>query len=41
MTLKASERGHAPQLAHYPMAMRENDHVELHDLRGFVSADLL
>ena len=41
MILKASERGDAPQLARYLMAMRENDHVELHDLRGFVSADLL
>jgi hypothetical protein len=41
MILKASERGDAPQLARYLMAMRENDHVELHDLRGFVGADLL
>ena len=30
----------APQLARYLLAMRDNDHVELHDVRGFVSDDL-
>ena len=40
MILKASERGDAGQLARYLLAMRENDHVELHDVRGFVSGNL-
>ncbi len=40
MILKASERGDAPQLARYLMAMRDNEHVELHEVRGFVSEDL-
>jgi hypothetical protein len=38
--LKGSERGDAPQLARYLLAMRDNEHVELHDVRGFVSDDL-
>ncbi|MHC0054842.1 relaxase/mobilization nuclease domain-containing protein [Actibacterium sp. D379-3] len=41
MILKAKERGNAPQLAKYLMSMRDNEHVELHELRGFVSDDLL
>ncbi|SEH60840.1 relaxase/mobilization nuclease domain-containing protein [Paracoccus alkenifer] len=41
MILKAKERGNAPQLARYLMTMRDNDHVELHDVRGFISDDLL
>ncbi|GAB4142570.1 MAG: hypothetical protein Tsb0016_11020 [Sphingomonadales bacterium] len=40
MILKAKERGDAPQLARYLLATRDNDHVELHDVRGFVSDDL-
>ncbi len=40
MILKAKERGNAPQLAQYLMSMRDNEHVELHELRGFVSDDL-
>ena len=40
MILKAKERGNARQLAAYLMSMRDNEHVELHDLRGFVSDDL-
>lgn len=40
MILKAKERGNARQLASYLMSMRDNEHVELHDLRGFVSDDL-
>lgn len=40
MILKASERGDAPQLARYLLAIRDNDHVELHDVRGFASEDL-
>ncbi|NWH07873.1 MAG: relaxase/mobilization nuclease domain-containing protein [Alphaproteobacteria bacterium] len=41
MILKAKERGDGPQLARYLMAMRDNEHVELHDLRGFIGDDLL
>jgi len=41
MILKAKERGNAPQLARYLMTMHDNDHVELHDVRGFISDDLL
>lgn len=40
MILKAKERGDAPQLARYLLATRDNDHVELHDVRGFASDDL-
>lgn len=40
MILKAKERGDAPQLARYLLTMRDNDHVELHDVRGFASDDL-
>lgn len=40
MILKAKERGDGPQLARYLLAMRDNDHVELHDVRGFVSDNL-
>lgn len=40
MILKAKERGSGTQLARYLLSMRENDHVELHEVRGFVSDDL-
>ena len=40
MILKAKERGNAPQLANYLLSMRDNEHVELHEVRGFVSDDL-
>lgn len=40
MILKAKERGDASQLARYLLALRDNDHVALHELRGFVSDDL-
>jgi hypothetical protein len=40
MILKAKERGNAPQLAQYLMSMRDNEHVELHELRGYVSDNL-
>lgn len=38
MILKAKERGDGLQLARYLLAMRDNDHVELHDVRGFTLA---
>lgn len=40
MILKAKERGDGPQLARYLLAIRDNDHVELHEVRGFISEDL-
>lgn len=40
MILKAAERGDAPQLARYLLSMRDNEHVELHEVRGFSSDDL-
>lgn len=41
MIIKAKERGDAPQLARYLLADRDNDHVELHEVRGFASDDLV
>lgn len=40
MIIKAKERGDGAQLARYLLTMRDNDHVELHEVRGFVSDDL-
>jgi hypothetical protein len=41
MILKGSQRGNAAQLAKHLTNMRDNEHVELHQLRGFMSeADL-
>jgi hypothetical protein len=40
MILKASQRGGAKQLAQHLMRTDENEHVEVHDVRGFVSEDL-
>lgn len=41
MILKGKERGDAAQLGQYLLAMRDNDHVELHEVRGFVSENLI
>lgn len=41
MILKAKERGDGGQLARYLLATRDNDHVELHELSGFVSDELI
>lgn len=41
MILKAKERGDAAQLARYLLATRENDHVELHEISGFASGELI
>ncbi|RME96582.1 MAG: relaxase, partial [Alphaproteobacteria bacterium] len=41
MILKAKERGDAGQLARYLLAIGENDHVELHEVSGFASDDLI
>src|SRR6056297_2468907 len=40
MILNANQRGNAKELARHLLNTRDNDHVELHDLRGFVSNDL-
>lgn len=41
MILKAKERGDAGQLARYLLTTRDNEHVELHEVTGFVSEDLV
>lgn len=40
MIIKASQRGGARALAAHLMNERDNEHVELHETRGFVSSDL-
>lgn len=40
MILKASERGNAKDLARHLMNGRDNEHVELHEMRGFLADDL-
>jgi hypothetical protein len=40
MILKGSQRGGASQLAAHLLNDRDNDHVRLHELRGFVAHDL-
>lgn len=40
MILKAKERGDAGQLARYLLSIRDNEHVELHEVYGFSSDDL-
>ncbi len=40
MILKMSQRGGARQLASHLMNMSDNDHVTVHELKGFMSPDL-
>ena len=40
MIIKASQRGGGRKLAAHLMNDRDNEHVELHEVRGFVSDDL-
>ncbi|WP_300016369.1 relaxase [uncultured Roseobacter sp.] len=40
MILKGNVRGSGKELARHLMNARDNEHVELHDLRGFVSDDM-
>jgi hypothetical protein len=40
MILKASQRGGGAQLAHHLLRTDENDHVQIHEIRGFVASDL-
>lgn len=39
MILKGSQRGNAAKLATHLMNMQDNEHVSLHELRGFMSED--
>jgi len=41
MILKGSQRGGAKQLGLHLLKMEENEHVELHDIRGFMSEDVV
>jgi hypothetical protein len=41
MILKASQRGGAIQLALHLLKSEENEHVHVHEMRGFVSDDLV
>lgn len=41
MILKGSQRGNVAQLAKHLMNMRDNEHVDLHELRGFMNEDEL
>lgn len=41
MILKASERGGARKLALHLLNTEDNDHVEVHEVRGFMSQDLI
>ncbi len=40
MILKGSQRGHGGQLARHLLNAEDNDHIEVHQLRGFLSDDL-
>ena len=40
MILKGSQRSHASELARHLMNARDNEHVELYELRGFISDEL-
>ena len=40
MIIKASQRGGGRALAGHLMNVQDNEHVELHEVRGFVSSDL-
>jgi hypothetical protein len=41
MILKGSQRDNAAKLARHLMNMQDNEHVELHELRGFISDEQL
>ena len=40
MILKGIERGHGRGLAKHLLNARDNEHVELHDRRGYAADDL-
>ena len=41
MILKGSQRGGARPLAVHLLKTTENEHVEIHEVRGFVSEDVI
>ncbi|MEO1041453.1 MAG: relaxase [Pseudomonadota bacterium] len=41
MIIVASQRGGAKQLGEHLMNARDNEHVELHEIRGFISSDVI
>ncbi len=41
MILKGSQRSGGNQLGHHLLKTEENEHVEVHEVRGFVSDDLM
>ena len=41
MILKASQRGGATQLALHLLKTEENEHVEVHEVSGFIAEDIL
>lgn len=41
MILKGSQRGNAAQLARHLLNLKENEHIEVHELRGFASDGLI
>ena len=41
MILKASQRGGAKQLGLHLLKMTENERVEIHEVRGFISDDVM
>ena len=40
MILKGSQRGHGAQLAAHLLNAHDNDHIDVHQLRGFLAEDL-
>lgn len=40
MILKAKQRGDGRQLGQYLLTMGENEHIEIHEVRGFMSSDV-
>ncbi|MEW8051126.1 MAG: hypothetical protein AB2809_12180 [Candidatus Thiodiazotropha sp.] len=40
MILKGKQRAHGRQLGNYLLKIGQNEHVEIHELRGFVTTDL-
>ncbi len=41
MILKGSQRGGARQLGDHLLKTTENEHVEVHEVRGFMASDIL
>lgn len=41
MILKGSQRGASKQMATHLLKTQDNEHIEVHELRGFLSDDLL